>query len=142
MNAPVNAVWASCVLKLMNMCNCRYHDPATWVKNNADSEGQMRNKENWGQDIIRSKHHLGPESEASVEMPKTCILSNDQQGANQLWLYRSLWENDPTHQMNDHPRKHLPDEVIASRTSFKCYWIKHDDNFVNDGTGRDALASI
>ena len=35
---------------------------------------------------------------ADVEVPKECILFNDQQGGNftGFWLYVSLWENDPT----------------------------------------------
>ena len=78
------------------------------------------------------------ESEATPEVPLTCILSTDQQVATPLvakilWLYWSLWENDPTSNLICYFCKVVPNYFMVYFFTFKSSSIQHDIYFMNCG---------
>ena len=51
----------------------------------------------------------------------------------EVWLYRSLWENDPTSHLIYYLSKHCKHEFMVSVASFKSSSIQHDVHLVNYG---------
>ena len=48
-----------------------------------------------------------------------------------VWLYVSLWENDPTSHLIYYLSKQFPHECMVSITSINSFSIQHDVNFLN-----------
>ena len=92
------------------------------------------------------KQFLGLKSEANVEVPYTCISSNDHQGVTtlvakrNLLVYKSLRKNSTSH-MIYYLSKHFPNVFMVSITSFMSTSIQQDVHFVNNGPIKSKIAN-
>lgn len=122
---------------LMNSTNNETHIRCKYCQRLYEDYRKIHTSESAGQDQgpgtdwNAAREDLDKPSRSEVSL--TCILSDDQQEATPLWLYRSLLENEATCHLIFYLSKHFPDESTNSITGFKCSPRQHDVYLIDEG---------